>query len=130
MFCVNFSCRAFDAGNRRIRGLSEKILKKARPGDIILLHDVNPGTGFDAGDWIREIETILIGLKNKELEILPLPDVIGRPVMRRTASRSGASRIRPRPFITASRGPMTQNEAARSPELPPEKKMNYSSRIF
>jgi peptidoglycan/xylan/chitin deacetylase (PgdA/CDA1 family)/2-polyprenyl-3-methyl-5-hydroxy-6-metoxy-1,4-benzoquinol methylase len=90
MCCVNFSCRAFDAGNRRVKGLSEKILKKARSGDIILLHDVNPGNGFDAGAWIREIEAIIAGLKKKELGIAPLTDVIGRPVMLRTASRSDA----------------------------------------
>ena len=28
MFCVTFSCRAFDSGNRRVKNLSSKILKK------------------------------------------------------------------------------------------------------
>jgi peptidoglycan/xylan/chitin deacetylase (PgdA/CDA1 family)/SAM-dependent methyltransferase len=89
MYCVNFSCRAFDAGNRRVIGLSKKILNKARPGDIILLHDVNPGSGFDAGAWIIEIENIFIGLKKKGLGILPLSKVIGRPVMAHASSHSG-----------------------------------------
>jgi peptidoglycan-N-acetylglucosamine deacetylase len=89
MYCVNFSCRAFDAGNRRLRGLSKKILRRARSGDIILLHDASPGSGFDAGRWIREIENILIGLKKNNFEILPLPDAIGRPVIRHTVSQSG-----------------------------------------
>jgi len=88
LYCVNFSCRAFDAGNRRVIGLSKKILMKVRSGVIVLLHDVNPGNGFDAGAWIREIENIIIGLKKKGLGILPLSEVIGRPVMSRAASRS------------------------------------------
>jgi len=88
MYCVNFSCRAFDAGNRRLKGLSKNILGKARSGDIILLHDVSPGSGFDAGAWTDEIEAILAGLKKKGLGILPLSEIIGRPVMTRTASRS------------------------------------------
>ena len=28
--CVTFSCRGFDGGNRRIKGLAEKILKKVK----------------------------------------------------------------------------------------------------
>ena len=81
LYCVNFSCRARDAGNRRISGLSGKILKRARSGDIILLHDVAPGPGFDSGRWIREIEAILNGLKQRGLAVIPLADLIRRPVM-------------------------------------------------
>ncbi len=42
MDCVNFGCRAFDRGNRRIESLAKIVLRKVRPGDIILLHDVMP----------------------------------------------------------------------------------------
>jgi len=42
LFCVTFSCRAGDAGNRNIKNLSSRILKKVKADDIILLHDVNP----------------------------------------------------------------------------------------
>ena len=42
MYCVNFSCRAVDMGNRRIARLSAKVLKKVSPGDIVALHDVAP----------------------------------------------------------------------------------------
>ena len=44
MYCINWSCRAFDAGNRKINRLAKKILKKVKADDIVLLHDVNPGT--------------------------------------------------------------------------------------
>jgi peptidoglycan-N-acetylglucosamine deacetylase len=81
MYCVNFSLRARDAGNRRIGGLSRKILKRVKPGDIILLHDVAPGHGFDAERWLREVENIITGLKERTIDILPLADLIGRPVM-------------------------------------------------
>jgi len=83
LHCVNFRCRAFDAGNRKIRNLAKKILHKVRPGDIILLHDMIPAGKTDQTlfDWLNEIEQILIGLKKKELSILPLSEIIHKPVM-------------------------------------------------
>jgi len=81
MYCVNFSLRPGDAGNRRIGGLSRKTVKKAKAGDIILLHDVSPGPGFDVDHWLGEIRSIIDGLKVKNIGILPLADIIGRPVM-------------------------------------------------
>lgn len=81
MYCLTFSCRAFDRGNRRIAKLAEIILRKVRPGDIILLHDVAPRGGGGIEKWIAEVERIVSGLKEKGYEILPLPDLIDRPVM-------------------------------------------------
>ncbi|SPD73459.1 Polysaccharide deacetylase [uncultured Desulfobacterium sp.] len=83
MYNVNFSCRAMDCGNRRITGLSSRILKRVRPGDIIVLHDKPPkkeGLTF----WLNEIETIFSGLKTKGYTVLPLPELIGKPVMIKT----------------------------------------------
>jgi peptidoglycan-N-acetylglucosamine deacetylase len=89
MYCVTFSCRAFDRGNRRIAGLAEIILKKVRPGDIILLHDVAPKGGEGIGDWLVEMEGIVSGLKGQGYQILPLEELIDRPVMERlTADKS------------------------------------------
>jgi peptidoglycan/xylan/chitin deacetylase (PgdA/CDA1 family)/2-polyprenyl-3-methyl-5-hydroxy-6-metoxy-1,4-benzoquinol methylase len=82
MFCVNFSCRAADMGNRRINGLSRRILAKAAPGDIILLHDVAP-KGGTTDQLLGEFEAICTGLKLKGLEIVPLERLIGREVMQR-----------------------------------------------
>jgi peptidoglycan/xylan/chitin deacetylase (PgdA/CDA1 family) len=81
LLCVTFSCRAFDAGNRCIRGLSGRILKKVNPGDIILLHDINPKRGMDIDVWLDEIKMILFGLKNKGLEIVSLAELLGESVM-------------------------------------------------
>jgi len=80
-YLVNFSCRAFDCGNRRIKGLSGKILKCAVPGSIILLHDTPPSPLTLLNNWVNEIEMILSGLKDRGLAVLPLAEIIGRPVM-------------------------------------------------
>jgi peptidoglycan-N-acetylglucosamine deacetylase len=78
---VNFSRRAHDMGNRRVRGLSRRILGKLRADDIILLHDINPRRGIDIQVWLSEIECILSGIREKGLEIVSLETLIGEPVM-------------------------------------------------
>ncbi|HBF42789.1 MAG TPA: polysaccharide deacetylase family protein [Desulfobacteraceae bacterium] len=82
MYTVNFSCRGPDAGNRWIKGLSKKILRRIRPEDIIALHDVRPHNPLLFASWIDEIELILSGIKDKGIEVLPLGEIIGRPVMK------------------------------------------------
>ncbi len=81
MYIVNFSCRAFDGGNRWIKGLSKNILKRIRSDDIILLHDVRPHKPSLFDYWLNEIELIIAGIKDKGLVVLPLAEIIGRPVM-------------------------------------------------
>lgn len=81
LYLVNFSCRAFDGGNRWITGLARKILKKIHPDDIVLLHDVRPKKEELLDDWFKEIEQILSGLEAKGLKVLPLSEIIGRTVM-------------------------------------------------
>jgi peptidoglycan/xylan/chitin deacetylase (PgdA/CDA1 family) len=79
--CITFSCRAFDGGNRYLRDLSGRILKKVKPDDIILLHDIRPKGAIDAEVFLREIEAILSGLKDKGLQVIPLAELLGKPVM-------------------------------------------------
>ncbi|HSV92103.1 MAG TPA: polysaccharide deacetylase family protein [Desulfobacterales bacterium] len=81
MFVVNFSRRAWDGGNRRIGNLAGRILKRVRPGDIVLLHERLPDPARLA-DWEREIDLILKGLAEKSLAVVPLAELIGREVMR------------------------------------------------
>ena len=81
LFCVTFSCRAFDAGNCRVKNLGSKILNKVKADDIILLHDVPPSNENDSVILLLEIESILQGLIIKGLKIVPLSDLIGREVM-------------------------------------------------
>lgn len=81
LYAVNFRCRAFDGGNRRIRNLSKKILKCVQPDDIILLHDTKPKTGRLFSCWLKEMDQLLTGIAAKGLTVLPLSAIIGRPVM-------------------------------------------------
>ena len=87
MVCVNFSRRAYDAGNRRVFKLSQRILKKVRANDIILLHDVPPKDERLFLYWLNEVELIISGIIEKRLEILPLYEIIGEPVMLNSESR-------------------------------------------
>ena len=86
LYCVTFNCRAFDGGNRYLQGLSEKILRKVQPDDIILLHDVRPKSIKDAGYFLHEVDLILSGLEKRALRVIPLAELLGRPVMVRIKS--------------------------------------------
>jgi peptidoglycan/xylan/chitin deacetylase (PgdA/CDA1 family) len=81
LFTVNFSCRGVDFGNRRMNGLSGKIVGKARPGDIIMMHDIRPPDEGGVHGWLDHVESVILGLRDKGLDIVPLNDLIGRPVM-------------------------------------------------
>jgi len=80
MFCVTFSCRAGDFGNRRVKNLSARILKKIKADDIILLHDITPADHENSVSLLSEIEKILQGLHDRGFEIVPLSQLIGRNV--------------------------------------------------
>jgi 2-polyprenyl-3-methyl-5-hydroxy-6-metoxy-1,4-benzoquinol methylase len=88
MFCVNFSCRAADFGNRRVAKLAHRLLRKVVPGDIILLHDVAPRQG-EVTQLLQEFSILIAGLQEKGLEILPLSRLIGKEVMQWGDSDSG-----------------------------------------
>jgi peptidoglycan/xylan/chitin deacetylase (PgdA/CDA1 family) len=80
MFCVTFSCRAFDAGNRRVKNLSFGILKKVKADDIIVLHDIPPRRKEESDILLSEIEKILQGLAAKDLKVVPLAELISRDI--------------------------------------------------
>ncbi|MBN1547893.1 MAG: polysaccharide deacetylase family protein [Syntrophaceae bacterium] len=79
--CVNFSCRGNDFGNRLVRGLSKRILKKIKGDDILVLHDVSPKGDVTVGMWIDEVASVLSGLTSKGLQVIPLAELLGRPIM-------------------------------------------------
>lgn len=81
LYALNFSCRAFDRGNRRIKRLASIILGRIRPDDIVLLHDAMPDRHARVDWWLAEVEKILQGLSEHELTAVPLSHLIGRPVM-------------------------------------------------
>ncbi len=81
MFAVTFSFRPKDAGNRFIKGLARRILKRVRPDHIVLLHEKMPGGPPMLDVWLAELERLFRGLKNNGFAVLPLASLIGRPVM-------------------------------------------------
>ena len=81
LYAVNFSCRALDGGNRRIGNMAGKILNRLQPDDIILLHDLRPPDERLIPDWLNEIECLLKGINKKGFTVLPLSELINRPVM-------------------------------------------------
>ena len=81
MYNVNFNCRAIDGGNRWIRNLSERILRRVHPDAIVALHDVKPRDETLFSYWLNEVDLIFSGIREKGLAILPLSELIGRPVM-------------------------------------------------
>jgi len=91
MFVVNFSCRAWDGGNRRIRNLSRRILSRVRAGDILLLHENLPKPSL-LPVWAREIDRTIAGILEKGLEIRPLAEVIARPVTAAVGERESHGR--------------------------------------
>jgi len=79
--CIAFSCRALDFGNRRLKGLKRRILERARPGDIVMLHDRLP-PDMPVAPWLEEVAGILEGLREKGLRVAPLSELVGFRVMR------------------------------------------------
>ncbi|NQU63492.1 MAG: polysaccharide deacetylase family protein [SAR324 cluster bacterium] len=82
MVCVGFSCRALDFGNRRIEGLKNNVLKNIRAGDILLLHDCKPRGEVTVNQWLEQVEGTLLGLQEKQLQTVPLADLIGWPLLK------------------------------------------------
>jgi peptidoglycan/xylan/chitin deacetylase (PgdA/CDA1 family) len=80
LFCLAFSCRARDFGNRRIKNMSRRILSKVRDGDIILMHDASH-PALDVKALLGEIEAVITGCATKGFKIVQVSALIGRPVM-------------------------------------------------
>ena len=101
LLTVNFSLRAADMGNRRVKGLARRILGKLQADDIVLLHDIPPRKAADFQVWLAEVECILSGIATKGLTIVPLETLIGLPVMRTISSLGAAGED---PAATVSSG--------------------------
>ncbi|RJQ85401.1 MAG: polysaccharide deacetylase family protein [Desulfobacteraceae bacterium] len=87
LYIVNFSRRAGDRGNRRVRHLADRILRRLRWGDIIMLHDVQPKDETLLSCWRDQIEAVLAGVDQRGIAILPLARLIERPVMSTAAAK-------------------------------------------
>jgi peptidoglycan-N-acetylglucosamine deacetylase len=81
LYCVMFSRRGKDFGNRRIDDISRNILKGVKDGDIIMLHDREPAQNATVSELVRQMEEAIEGIGKKGLAFLPLEKLIGRKVM-------------------------------------------------
>jgi peptidoglycan-N-acetylglucosamine deacetylase len=88
---VTFSRRAGDRGNRRIRGLAGRILRRLRPGDIVLLHDTAPRRPGDLSLWLGEIERLITGIGQRGVAIVPLATLLGRPALSVLTGTAGSA---------------------------------------
>ncbi|WP_459946247.1 polysaccharide deacetylase family protein [Desulfocastanea catecholica] len=79
LITVTYSCRAFDRGNRNIHNLADKILRRLRPGDIIMLHDLPIYRSPESNEWVKELEHLFAALA-KNYNVVPLAEIINRPV--------------------------------------------------
>ena len=79
MYCVTFSNRPRDFGNRRVDSLAKRVLAKLKNGDIIVLHDRACKYGMN-NPWLAEMRQIIHGIRSKGYRIVPLGELIGRPV--------------------------------------------------
>ncbi|RUM37461.1 MAG: polysaccharide deacetylase family protein [Desulfobulbus sp.] len=82
MVAIGYSCRALDRGNRNITNLAAKILGKLRPGAIIMLHDLPPHRAELSDLWQQELEQLMRTLA-ADFSVVPLAQLLGRPVMER-----------------------------------------------
>ncbi len=80
LLAVNYSCRALDGGNRYIDNLAGKILRRLRPGDIILLHDLPPRRKGLSGYWQQELDRLFTALQ-ENYQVVSLEELIHHPVM-------------------------------------------------
>jgi len=78
---VTFSCRAFDGGNRKITNLAERILKKLKKGDILLLHDLAPQKELDVSVFLKELTILFSSLTETSPKVIPLEELIAKPIM-------------------------------------------------
>lgn len=81
LLTVTFSCRPFDRGNTNVIHLADRVIRRLKPGNIILLHDNAPDTKEKKDSWKKEIETLFAALQKSSLEVQPLEMLIGSPVM-------------------------------------------------
>ena len=78
MVAVGWQVRGFDAVVNDAASIAQRIVEKAKPGGVILLHD---GAGLqgstDRKATLEALPVVIDGLKARGLEIAPLPQLLG-----------------------------------------------------
>ncbi len=78
MTMVGWQVRAFDTQQRNSQPIVRRILKKAQPGGVILLHDgSDSGSSQDRTATLQALPEILRGLQERGMEFLTLDELFG-----------------------------------------------------
>ncbi len=65
--CMGWSRRARDGGLRRFRPFAGRLIRSAKSGDILLLHDGSPRSPGEDRRWLKEVESLLDGLTARKM---------------------------------------------------------------
>ncbi|MGH8274280.1 MAG: polysaccharide deacetylase family protein [Gammaproteobacteria bacterium] len=76
MRVVAWSLHGRDTHERGSERIAARILKKVRPGDIILMHDGHDLPGKNRPACAEAVELILQGLKKRNLDCVTLPELL------------------------------------------------------
>lgn len=78
MSMVGWQARAFDTQRKEPRAISSRILARARPGGIILLHDGGDSpANDDRSATVKALPVVIQGLRDRGCEFLPLDGLLG-----------------------------------------------------
>jgi peptidoglycan/xylan/chitin deacetylase (PgdA/CDA1 family) len=80
LFCVMFSSRGMDFGNRRVDNIARNVLKSLKTGDIIMLHDRAPSEAT-VDELMGQFEAVIKGIRERGLDFMPLEQIIGKEIM-------------------------------------------------
>ena len=87
----------------------------------MLLHDIAPRSAALLSLWVEEIDRVLEGIRTKGLIALPLAELIGRPVMIKTAEKEadedGSLSSEEKPIDNGSDEGSGDTVASQRPEL-------------
>ena len=73
---VTWSARPFDTLGRSAEAILANLLRKARPGGILMLHEGLPRRGTEISPSVQVLPRLLDGLRRKGPEPVPLQDLL------------------------------------------------------
>lgn len=76
---VTWSLHAHDTGRRSPAAVAARIIRRARPGDIVLLHDGHDRPGKSRDTVTEALEAILAGLQHRNLQTVTVGELLAEP---------------------------------------------------
>jgi len=76
---VTWSLHARDTGRRNPAAIAARVVRRARPGDIVLLHDGHDLPGRSRDTVAAALEAILAGLQHRNLQTVTVGELLAEP---------------------------------------------------